>query len=307
VDPDRDLAGAIRIARSLLQQGYSIVWFPEGRRSPTGTLESFQGGVGLLLEDAHVPAVPTAIFGTFEAWPKHARRPRRYRLAVAFGKPRRSTPDGEPRIHAQLHEDVRRLLAAGPSGNAADGELRSPEGTVMAIPDTVTIETLADGSRVAIRPIRREDVECNAAFIRGLSPPSKHFLFLGGISELGEEALRRLCDPDQAHDMAFVAFPVGADGMPDARQIGVCRYAGADSEQGAEISVAVADDWQHKGLGTRLLERLIEHARRHGVRRLYSIDAADNARMRKLAAKLGFQEEPNPDDIREVVFSRELP
>jgi L-amino acid N-acyltransferase YncA len=83
----------------------------------------------------------------------------------------------------------------------------------------------------------------------------------------------------------------------------VCRYAGTDTEAGAEISVAVADDWQHQGLGTLLLRRLVEHARAHGVRRLYSMDAAANERMRRLARDVGFREQPDPDDIRQVIYS----
>src|SRR5690606_13938281 len=39
VDPDRDLAGAVETARTLLSDGHSVVWFPEGRRSPDGKLE----------------------------------------------------------------------------------------------------------------------------------------------------------------------------------------------------------------------------------------------------------------------------
>jgi GNAT superfamily N-acetyltransferase len=164
-------------------------------------------------------------------------------------------------------------------------------------------EILADGSRVLIRPIARSDVARNAAFLEELSPPSKHFLFLGGISRLSDAALERLCDPDHVHDMAYIAVT----GQGDAeRQVGVCRYAGADAALGAEISVAVADDWQHKGLGTALLRRLIDYARSHGIRRLYSMDAANNDRMRRLAREVGFTERPDPDDVRQVIFSLEL-
>lgn len=165
-------------------------------------------------------------------------------------------------------------------------------------------ETLKDGGRVLIRPIRRSDVAHNAAFIEQLSPPSKHFLFLGGISRLSDAQLQRLCDPDGAHDMAYVAL---AGAGADERQVGVSRYAGADPVRGAEISVAVADDWQHKGLGKLLLAHLIDHARAHDVKRLYSMDAANNDRMRKLARHVGFSEQPDPDDIRQVIFSLELP
>lgn len=163
-------------------------------------------------------------------------------------------------------------------------------------------ETLRDGRRVVIRPIGADDVARNAAFLEALSPPSKHFLFLGGIARLSDKALRRLCDPDYAHDMAYVAL--AADDA--AKQVGVCRYAGADPVHGAEISVAVADDWQHQGLGKLLLRRLIDYARDRGVNRLYSMDSADNVGMRALARGLAFAVHPDPDDVRQIVCSLEL-
>jgi GNAT superfamily N-acetyltransferase len=161
---------------------------------------------------------------------------------------------------------------------------------------------LRDGRRATIRPIRRDDLGRNAEFLERLSPPSKHFLFLGGIARLSDAALDRLCDPDYAHDMAYVATAL-QDGRE--RQIGVSRYAGADTDAGAEISVAVADDWQYQGLGKSLLSRLIDYARERGVRRLYSMDAVSNDGMRHLAREMGFTEHPDPDDVRQVIYSRQ--
>jgi GNAT superfamily N-acetyltransferase len=164
-------------------------------------------------------------------------------------------------------------------------------------------ETLHDGSRVLIRPIRPDDIARHDAFIRELSPYSKHLLFLGGIATLSENALRRMCDPDHAHDMAYVAIAAAGE---QEQQIGVCRYASADPANGAEISVAVADAWQHKGLGTLLLEHLIDYARAHGIRRLFSMDTASNERMRNLARHLGFSERPDPADLHQVIYLLEL-
>lgn len=165
--------------------------------------------------------------------------------------------------------------------------------------------TLRDGRRATIRAIRRDDAPRTAAFIEGLSAQSRHTLFLGGIARLSDAALRRLCDAGAANDMAYVA--VAADAATGVeRQVGVCRYAGAAAPDGAEISVAVADDWQHQGLGTMLLRRLVDHARRRGVRRLYSVDALTNEPMRRLARELGFTERPDPDDIHQVIYSLRL-
>lgn len=165
--------------------------------------------------------------------------------------------------------------------------------------------TLRDGRRATIRAIRRDDAPRTAAFIASLSAQSKHTLFLGGIAQLTDDALRRLCDADAAHDMAYVAVTVDA-ATGSKRLIGVCRYAGADTPGGAEISVAVADDFQHQGLGTVLLRRLVDHARSRGVRRLYSVDALTNEPMRRLARDVGFTERPDRDDIHQVIYSLRL-
>jgi long-chain acyl-CoA synthetase len=127
VDADRDPAGAMRTARDLLSQGLSVVWFPEGWRSPTGELQSFQSGVGLLLQQTGATAVPTALYGTFAAWPKQRRLPRFVPVRVAFGAARKFSPQDSPeQIRDALEQAVRDLLgnAAAPGASA---ELRTRE------------------------------------------------------------------------------------------------------------------------------------------------------------------------------------
>jgi GNAT superfamily N-acetyltransferase len=162
--------------------------------------------------------------------------------------------------------------------------------------------TLRDGRRVIIRPIRHDDIARHAAFLDALSAQSKHSLFLGGIAQLSDAELQRLCEPDYAHDMAYVAVAESAAAGGREQQVGVCRYAGG-AEAGAEISVAVADDWQHQGLGRLLLRYLIAHASAHGVRRLFSMDTLDNEPMRRLAHDMGFRDNPDPDDVHQVIYS----
>jgi GNAT superfamily N-acetyltransferase len=167
-------------------------------------------------------------------------------------------------------------------------------------------DTLADGRRVLIRPIHPDDIASYAAFIDSLSPPSKHFVLLRGVLRLTGEALNNLCDPSHSHDMAYVALAGGDDAGQAPRQVGACRYAVTHTELGAEISVAVADDWQHCGLGGLLLRRLIDFARARGVKRIHSRDSTDNDGMRRLARRLGFIERLDPDDPHQVICVLDL-
>jgi long-chain acyl-CoA synthetase len=87
VEPDRDAGSAIALGRAALEGHGILVWFPEGNRSHDGQLQRFQAGVGLLLGKSGAAAVPTAILGAFEAWPRNQRYPRRGRIKVVFGAP----------------------------------------------------------------------------------------------------------------------------------------------------------------------------------------------------------------------------
>jgi len=130
VDPDRDLAAAIGTARALLQQGYSIVWFPEGRRSPTGEVGPFFGGIGQLLLDTDATALPTAILGTFEALPKQRRWPRLVPLGVTFGAPLQlREPRADSRaalnVSGRLERAVRALVTGKPGTQDTTPKTRS--------------------------------------------------------------------------------------------------------------------------------------------------------------------------------------
>jgi len=161
-------------------------------------------------------------------------------------------------------------------------------------------ERLRDGSTVLIRPIGEQDLELERAFVRRLSPQTRHWRFMGQVQELGAEQLRRFVDIDYGRDMAFVAL-VHEDG--EKREVGVSRYCVGADPHTCECAVVVADAWQGRGLGTVLMRHLIDTARAHGIRRMISIDAAENAAMRELARDLGFERRADAGDVTQVIHT----
>lgn len=79
-------AGLKAILARLLEGGV-ILLFPEGTRSPDGSLRPAKSGIGLTVIKSAAPVVPVRVFGTFEAYGRHARWPRPRRLTVVYGQP----------------------------------------------------------------------------------------------------------------------------------------------------------------------------------------------------------------------------
>ncbi|AZE49093.1 Acetyltransferase, GNAT family [Pseudomonas chlororaphis] len=159
------------------------------------------------------------------------------------------------------------------------------------------IEALRDGRHVLIRPLTEKDREREYAFIKRLSPESRHMRFLGQIGDPSGAMLDQLMNTDGKQRMAYVAL---AHENGQLIEIGVSRYA-ATGEHECECAVTVADEWTHLGLGTLLMEHLIQAARKNGFRQMYSIDAASNAPMRDLSQALGFDRSHDPDDSHQVI------
>ena len=87
LDRTKGDVGALRKAISLLKEGRTLGFFPEGTRSPDGELKPAKAGVGFLVFKGHVPVVPAYIDGTFKALPKSATWPKLSRISIRYGKP----------------------------------------------------------------------------------------------------------------------------------------------------------------------------------------------------------------------------
>ena len=87
IDPRAAPRKSLALAAAALARRQSLVWFPEGARSPDGTLQAFQPGVGLLLRAWPVPVVPVWIEGTYELMPTGRRLPRPGRARLVIGEP----------------------------------------------------------------------------------------------------------------------------------------------------------------------------------------------------------------------------
>jgi acetyltransferase len=144
---------------------------------------------------------------------------------------------------------------------------------------------LSDGSGVTVRPIRPEDAAIEAAFVKALSPESRHFRFLNSPRELTPEMLARFTQIDYDREMALVAVQQ-RDGAEV--EIGVARYVANPDGLSCEFAIVLADSLQGRGLGRQLLARLIEIARDRGLKSMIGCVLAENPRMLELCRKLGF-------------------
>ena len=87
VDPERAGLSSLAFGAAVLARGQNLVWFAEGERSRTGSLQPFKPGVGMLLDHYPVPVAPVFIRGTYEAMPRGQFLRRLEKVTVTFGEP----------------------------------------------------------------------------------------------------------------------------------------------------------------------------------------------------------------------------
>ena len=147
----------------------------------------------------------------------------------------------------------------------------------------MSAEQLSDGSRIEIRPLTGADKTGLAAGLQRLSPLSRYRRFLSPTPELSATQLAYLTEVDHHDHEALVAVdPSSRDGL------GVARYVRSrEHPEEAQVAVAVADDWQRRGLGTVLLRHLAARAREEGITSFSGLLLRDNAPMRHLLETLG--------------------
>ena len=181
-------------------------------------------------------------------------------------------------------------------------DMQPPSSVAHRVPNYPIRAALRDGTLVTIRPIGPQDAQREQAFVRGLSPESRYFRFMNTLRELSPEMLDRFTHPDAAREIALVAL---TDEGADAKEIGVARCVALGERDSWEFAIVVADAWQGRGLGSRLMRELIAAARARGVPRIEGLVLASNHRMLELMRSLEFDIATAPEDarVRQVVKS----
>ena len=159
----------------------------------------------------------------------------------------------------------------------------------------ITPYTLRDGTQVLLRPIRPEDEPIEAELIENLSEESKRFRFFYVIKDITHDMLVRFCNIDYDREMAIIAEYTDSSGK--RRNVGVGRLIMDPWRRRGEFAVVVADDFQGKGLGTKLVDMLIQIADEKGLETIYGIVMPENTRMIELCRKMGFDIRYTPEEV----------
>jgi RimJ/RimL family protein N-acetyltransferase len=148
---------------------------------------------------------------------------------------------------------------------------------------------LRDGRAMVIRPVHPADAEPIAGAFELLHEDEVRRRFLHPVKQLGAEHLQRLVHPGPRGFAVVAAEPL----PPGEALIGaVARIACEDDDaRRAEFGILVSHFVANQGLGRRLLARLLQWARAHGVREVYGDVLDDNAAMLRLAEIAGFRRE----------------
>jgi acetyltransferase len=149
---------------------------------------------------------------------------------------------------------------------------------------------LQDGTPVTIRPILPEDAPKLQSAFKRLSTQSIYLRFLEVFSHLTDQQAREFANLDYYQRMALVAETLEADGL---NLIGVARYAMLEGDERdlAECAIVVVDEYQKRGLGSLLLQRLIRYAYSHDVKVFLATVHVSNAQIMRFIQRSGFPAE----------------
>ncbi len=161
---------------------------------------------------------------------------------------------------------------------------------------------LPGGGTYIVRPVHPNDAQMLQALVQGLSPESRWFRFVSRFHELPPSMLSRFTLIDYDREMALVAVVMERSVSPDGTVlesehiVGVSRYITNPDQTSCEFSLVVADEFSGKGIGSRLMESIIDVARDKGLAEIDGLVLANNPDMLKLVRRLGFTVKPFPED-----------
>jgi acetyltransferase len=155
------------------------------------------------------------------------------------------------------------------------------------------IWTLNDGQEVLLRPIKPEDEPLWLDMFQGFSEESIRYRFFEILRDTPHEVVVRYCNIDYDREIAIVAELVKS---APKKILGVARVSIESDGKNGEVAFIVRDQYQGLGLGTKLVDYVLDIAKEKSLEEIYAIVLPDNARAMDLMKKMGFRFEYVSED-----------
>jgi acetyltransferase len=156
-----------------------------------------------------------------------------------------------------------------------------------------SVWTLRDGRSVLLRPIKPEDESLWLEMFEKFSDQSRRFRFFEVKKDAPHEVRIRYCNIDYDREMGIVAEMHQGDTRVF---LGVVRMIIEPDGKTGEIAFIVADPWQGLGLGSKMVDYIIEISKDKKLETIFAIMLRDNKRAIELVKKMGFTIKYREDD-----------
>jgi acetyltransferase len=170
---------------------------------------------------------------------------------------------------------------------------------------------LKNGQEVLLRPIKPEDEPMWLEMFQSFSEEAIRYRFFQLIKDTPHEVRVRYCNIDYDREIAIVA-ELSEENRK--RILGVGRLSIEPDGKTGELAFIIGDQWQGQGLGTKVVDHVLEIAKEMGVETVYAIMLPDNRRALNLTKKMGFKLESLDDgtvkgtlDLKEEIPNAKCP
>ena len=201
--------------------------------------------------------------------------------------------------HEQLIALDARVVLYGPEVKEED----LPRLAIRPYPSNYVKEfTNREGLDFTLRPIRPEDEPKMVAFHEKLSEQSVYLRYFRAFNleqRTEHERLTRICYVDYDRSIALVVEHTNAQ-TGEAEILAAGRLTRLQNPEEAEFAMLVRDDFQRRGVGTRLLSHLLDFGRDEGIKRVIAYMLPENRGMIEISEKLGFAMGREEDMVKAV-------
>lgn len=157
------------------------------------------------------------------------------------------------------------------------------------------------GLKLNVRSASLDDQEAVVDFFGRVTPEDLRFRFLSSLKTVGSVLAHELVEVDHVVTENLLAFD-----PKDGSLVATVMVAADEEADGAEVAVAVRSDLKGQGIGWAMLAHACDYAKARGIKRLHTVEWADNRPAISLEQEMGFTARPCSDDMSLTILTKDL-